>query len=92
MPKMRIAIAVDRALLDQLDELIAHQQFRSRSQAIGAALAEKLERSRRSRLALECENLDPEEEKQFAEEGLAGALNRWPAYELGATSQRRRAR
>lgn len=80
MPKTKIAVTVDAALLEQLDMLIAEAQFPNRSQAVEAALAEKLDRLRRTRLARECAKLDPEEERAWAEEGLRADLELWPEY------------
>lgn len=80
MPKSKIAITVDTKLLDELDRLVARQRFVNRSHAFERALAEKLERLNRNRLARECAKLDPREEQQLAEEGLAGAVDEWPEY------------
>jgi metal-responsive CopG/Arc/MetJ family transcriptional regulator len=80
MPKTKVAITLDSALLDELDELIAEQRFPNRSQAIEAALAEALGRLARTRLARECAKLDPREEKAWAEEGLTAELEAWPEY------------
>lgn len=80
MPKAKVAITVDAALLDRVDELVARREFRNRSQAIEAALAEKLARSRRTRLARECAKLRPADEKALAEEGLAADSRAWPEY------------
>ena len=80
MPKTKVAITLDAELLDRVDELVARHEFRNRSQAIESALAEKLARSRRTRLARECAKLDPEQEKAAAEEGLAGSSDSWPEY------------
>ncbi|MBK5292978.1 MAG: ribbon-helix-helix protein, CopG family [Acidobacteriia bacterium] len=80
MPKTKVAITLETQLLDRVDELVAQQRFRNRSQAIGAAVAEKLERLARSRLARECAKLDPKEERALAEEGLAGSMETWPEY------------
>ena len=80
MAKTKVAVTVDGDLLDELDELIAKGRFPNRSQAIETALAEKLARLSRARLARECAKLDPGEEKQLAEEGLSDALAEWPAY------------
>ena len=44
------------------------------------ALAEKLARMERTRLAEECAKLAPREERQFADEGLAAAEDTWPEY------------
>ena len=73
MPKTKVALTLDARLLDRLDHLVARQRFRNRSQAIEAALAEKLARLARTRLAEECAKLDPAEEQQLADEGLAAA-------------------
>jgi metal-responsive CopG/Arc/MetJ family transcriptional regulator len=80
MPKTKVAVTVDSQILDQLDELIAQHRFPNRSQAIEAALAEKLERLSRARLARESAKLDTKEEKSLAEEGLLSELDAWPAY------------
>ena len=80
MPKMKVAVTVDRELLEELDGLIAQKRFPNRSQAIEAALSEKIQRLGRTRLARECARLDPKEEKGLAEEGLTDVLAEWPAY------------
>jgi metal-responsive CopG/Arc/MetJ family transcriptional regulator len=78
MPKTKVALTLDSALLARVDQLVEHRRFRNRSQAIETAVAEKLERLARTRLAGECAKLDPVEERQMAEEGLAG--DSWPEY------------
>lgn len=80
MPKAKIAITLDRAVLTELDELIAQRTFPNRSQAIEDAIVEKLERMARTRLAAELDKLDPGEEKALAEEGLRSELVAWPEY------------
>jgi metal-responsive CopG/Arc/MetJ family transcriptional regulator len=80
MPKMKVAVTLDAALLARIDDLVARRQFPNRSQAIEAALAEKLDRLNHSRLARECARLDPEEEKALAEQGLAADFAAWPEY------------
>ncbi len=80
MPKTKVAITLDSGLLNLVDELVARREFRNRSQAIESALAEKLARVRRTRLARECAKLDPKIEKALAEEGLAGSFDSWPEY------------
>jgi metal-responsive CopG/Arc/MetJ family transcriptional regulator len=80
VPKAKVAITVDAALLSRVDELVARREFRNRSQAIEAALAEKLTRSRRTRLVRECAKLRPADEKALAEEGLAADSRAWPEY------------
>ena len=80
MPKTKVALTLDASLLHRVDELVAKQQFRNRSEAIEAALAEKLERLAKTRLAQECAKLDPKQEQQMADEGLAATGEMWPEY------------
>ena len=80
MPKTKVAVTLDATLLQRLDELIARDQYPNRSQALEAALAEKLERLAKTRLARECEKLDPREEKALAEEGVTADIAEWPEY------------
>ncbi len=80
MPKRKVAVTLDAKLLHWVDELVSQQQFESRSQAVEAALAENLQRLDRTRLAHECAKLDPTEEQQLAEEGIAATGEMWPEY------------
>ncbi len=80
MPKTKVALTLDAELLERLDDLVAKQKFRNRSQAIEAALADKLQRIARTRLARESAKLNPADEKRFADEGLVDALHSWPEY------------
>ncbi len=80
MPKTKIAITLDPEVLARLDSVVEEAGFPSRSQAVEAAIEEKLERLERTRLARECAKLDPTFEKTLAEEGLTENLAEWPAY------------
>jgi Arc/MetJ-type ribon-helix-helix transcriptional regulator len=80
MPKTKVAITLEQALLEQLDELVARGRFPNRSQAIEAAVADTLQRLAGVRLARECAKLDPAEEKALAEEGMGAELAAWPEY------------
>ncbi len=80
MPKTKVALTLDSALLQQVDELVDRRRFRNRSQAIEAALADKLRRLARTRLASESAKLDPREEKRLADDGLAEDFKAWPEY------------
>ena len=80
MAKTKVAVTLEAGLVENLDELVAEREFASRSHAIETAIAEKLERLARTRLARECAKLDRQEEKSFAEEGLAGGADTWPEY------------
>jgi len=80
VPKTKLAITLDRELVNELDQLVAQRRFRNRSQAVEAAVAEKIARARKARLARECSRLNPAEERAWAEEGLAGSREIWPEY------------
>lgn len=80
MPKTKVALTLDAELLKRVDDLVAKQKFRNRSQAVEAALADKLQRIARTRLARESAKLNPTEERRFAEAGLVDTLDSWPEY------------
>ncbi len=80
MPKTKVALTLDAELLERVDELVAKHRFRNRSQAVEAALADKVHRLARTRLARESAKLNPKEEKRLADEGLVDALDAWPEY------------
>jgi Arc/MetJ-type ribon-helix-helix transcriptional regulator len=80
MNKAKIAITIEEPILARIDELVAERIFANRSQAIEAAVEEKIERLHQGRLARECTKLDPDFEKQLAEEGLSQELDAWPDY------------
>ena len=80
MAKTKIAVTLQSKLVQQLDTLVGERRFPNRSQAIEMAVAEKLERIQRARLARECAKLDPAEEKALAEEGVGSDLAAWPEY------------
>jgi metal-responsive CopG/Arc/MetJ family transcriptional regulator len=80
MPKTKLAITLDERLLKDLDGWISRERFSNRSQAIETAVAEKLARLARTRLAREAAKLDPAEEKSLAEEGIAADRASWPEY------------
>jgi len=81
MGRSKVAISLDESTLNRLDKLVQKQVFPNRSQAIEEAVAEKLARLERSRLAQECAKLDPAFEKALAVEGLSEDLTGWPEYE-----------
>ena len=80
MPKTKVALTLESSLLDQVDDLVERRRFRNRSQAVETALADKLHRLARTRLAREAAKLNPREEKRLAEEGLADTWESWPEY------------
>ena len=80
MSASKIAITLDEKLLERLDHLVRKRVYPNRSQAVAAAIREKLDRLDRSRLARECAKLDPDAEKALAEEGLDEDIKAWPEY------------
>ena len=54
MTHAKVAISIDRKTLNKLDTLVKQRVFPNRSKAIQSAVAEKLERIEKSRLAREC--------------------------------------
>ncbi len=80
MAKTKVAVTLDAELVDRLNALVRQARFPNRSQAIETALAEKLERLSRGRLARECARLDRRRERRLAEEGMGQELAAWPEY------------
>ena len=80
MARSKVAISLDESTLKRLDRLVKRRVFPNRSQAIEEAVAEKLARLEKSRLAQECANLDPTFERALAEEGLSEDMMEWPEY------------
>ncbi len=80
MTMAKVAISIEKATLEELDELVKSNVFPSRSKAIQEAVAEKLNRLKKTRLAEECAKLDPSEEQALAEEGLGAEYSEWPEY------------
>jgi Arc/MetJ-type ribon-helix-helix transcriptional regulator len=80
MSTTKIAITLDQKLVSRLDRLVKQRVFANRSKAIQAAVADKLARLERGRLAAECAKLDPRQEQAMAEEGMGQELAAWPEY------------
>jgi metal-responsive CopG/Arc/MetJ family transcriptional regulator len=80
MAASKIAITIDKNILKRIDFLVKSNIFPNRSKAIQEAVAEKLVRLDKSRLARECAKLDPVFEHSMAEEGFASELEEWPEY------------
>jgi Arc/MetJ-type ribon-helix-helix transcriptional regulator len=79
MSSAKIAISLDPQALKQVDQLVEGGLFPSRSKFIQDAVAEKLQRLRRTRLAQECAKLDRAAEQTAAEELFEGEAE-WPEY------------
>ena len=80
MAASKIAITIDDNLLKQLDLVVKSKVYPNRSKAIQEAVADKLKRLERTRLAQECAKLDPEFEQNMAEEGFSMEIDEWPKY------------
>jgi len=80
MAATKVAITIDSRLLAELDRLVAQHVFANRSKAIQEALADKLTRMRRQRLARESAKLSPMDEQTLAEEQLEQDLTQWTEY------------
>ena len=78
MSTTKVAITVDQHLLKLVDRWVTQGRYPSRSQAIQAAVREKVERWSHTRLAEEVAKLDPKEERALAEENFAG--DAWPEF------------
>jgi Arc/MetJ-type ribon-helix-helix transcriptional regulator len=76
----KVAISLDESALARVDRLVEEGKFPSRSRLIQDAIAEKLERMGKTRLAAECARLDPEFERALADEGLSEEAASWPEY------------
>jgi metal-responsive CopG/Arc/MetJ family transcriptional regulator len=80
MGTAKIAISLDRELLDRIDRLVSERKFSSRSRAIQLAVQAQIERLDRRRLSSECAKLDPRFEQAVAEEGASYEIESWPEY------------
>ena len=80
MTAAKIAITLERDLLDRLDKLVAAGRFPSRSRAIQLAVEAQIDRVERRRLAQESLKLDFTAEQTLAEEGASYDLEGWPEY------------
>jgi metal-responsive CopG/Arc/MetJ family transcriptional regulator len=80
MTVAKLAISLDSKMLKKLDGLVRRRIFPSRSKAIQDALEEKLIKIDKSRLARECDKLDPIEERELSEEGIGSEAKEWEKY------------
>jgi len=80
MRSAKVAISIQKSTLDELDQLVKANIFPSRSRAIQEAVEDKLANLRKTRLAVECGKLDPNDEQALAEEAVSEDMNLWPEY------------
>lgn len=76
----KVALTMEAELVEQVDRLVREQVYPNRSRAIQDAVADKLRRLNRGRLARECAKLDPTFEQALAEEGIGSDSAQWPEY------------
>ncbi len=76
MGAAKVAITLEERLLRMVDRWVKQGRYPNRSQAIQAALREKAERWKRTRLADELAKLDIKAERELADETLSGET--WP--------------
>lgn len=80
MSVAKIAATSEQGLVKQVDRLVRKHVYANRSRAIQDAVADKLRRIDRGRLARECAKLDPKFEQALAEEGIGSEIAQWPEY------------
>lgn len=80
MSVAKVTISIESGLLKKVDHLVKERVFPSRSQAIQAAVHEKVSRLDRNRLERECAKLDKAFEQALADEGLASEVAEWLEY------------
>ncbi len=76
----KVAITMEKTMLNRVDRLVRKAVYPSRSKAIQEAVAEKLVRLEHTRLAQECAKLEPREERELADIGLSSEGAEWPVY------------
>ena len=76
----KVTISIESGLLRKLDRLVKAKIYPSRSKAIQEAVAERISKHDKNRLARELDNLDPKAEKDLAEIGAAHDIAEWDRY------------
>ena len=79
MSTAKIAVSIDRDLLDKFDKLIKTWGFSSRSQAIQKVVEDRIKKTEKKRLALECDKLDSKFEQRMAEDDFS-EVEEWEEY------------
>jgi metal-responsive CopG/Arc/MetJ family transcriptional regulator len=80
MATAKIAISIEKDVLNRLDLLVKSHIFPNRSKAIQEAVKEKLNKIEDNRLEVECSKLNPEFEQALADEGISSEVEEWPEY------------
>jgi Arc/MetJ-type ribon-helix-helix transcriptional regulator len=77
MPTTKIAITLEEETVRKVDELVTRRVYPNRSRAIQDAVADKLARLTKTRLAEQCSLLDTGEEQAMADEFSPGEIKQW---------------
>jgi Arc/MetJ-type ribon-helix-helix transcriptional regulator len=80
MSVAKVTISIESNLLKKVDRLVKERVFANRSQAVQAAVEEKVSRLDKNRLARECAKLNKAEEQSLADLGLASEAEEWLEY------------
>ncbi len=76
----KIAVSLNKKILEKIDRLVEKKIFPDREVAIQKAIEEKFFRQNKSRLADESSKLNPDEEQSLAEEGIKRDSEEWMEY------------
>jgi len=76
----KIAISIDKKILNRLDRLVEKKMFTNRSRAIQTAIEEKISKLDKSRLAIESAKLIIADEQLLSEENSKVDFAEWPEY------------
>jgi metal-responsive CopG/Arc/MetJ family transcriptional regulator len=76
----KIAISIDKKILNRVDRLVKNKTFSNRSRAIQTAIEEKIAKIDKSRLSIESAKLNKVEEQQLSDENLKTDMLEWPEY------------
>jgi len=74
----KIAVTLDKRTVADLDRWVSEGRYPNRSRALQSAVNLLSEREKRTRLVRELAKIDPQEEKQMAEQGLGDSS--WAEY------------
>ena len=80
MNTVRLAVSLEKNILDQIDTLVKNKQYPSRSQLVRSALKEKISKLNKNRLVKECDKLDDKFEVKLSEESFFVENEEWPEY------------
>ena len=74
----KIAVTLDQKTVGDLDRWVREGRYPNRSRALQSAVNLLSEREKRTRLSRELTRIDPQEERDLADQGLGDRA--WPEY------------